>query len=47
MLVMNQGRPQAFFRGGQNILLSDFDQKDLHFLKCLLSMNNTDIIVHN
>ena len=61
-----QGRLQAFSRGGQQILLFDFDQKSLHFQrgtnnimlshfdqkslhlsKCLLSMNNNDIIVYN
>ena len=35
----------AFFqRGAKN---SDFNQKSLHLPKCLLSMNNNDIIVYN
>ena len=38
---------RLFSRGGQKILLSDFNQKSLHISKCLLSMNNNDIIVYN
>ena len=33
--------------GDQKILLSDFDQKSLHLPKCLLSVNNNDIIIYN
>ena len=38
-----QGRPQAFFHGGQQILLSGFDHKHLHLPKCLFS-NLTQIV---
>ena len=43
----HQKRESAvFFPEGPQIL-PDFDQKSLHFPKCLLSMNNNDIIVYN
>ena len=38
---------QAFLQRVAKILLSDFDQKSLNIPKCLLSMNNNDIIVYN
>ena len=33
---------EIFFQRGQQILLTDFDQKSLHLPKCLLSINNND-----
>ena len=46
IVVYGQGRPQVFLEGAK-IQLSDFDQKSLHLPKCLISMNNNDIIVYN
>ena len=45
-VVVSRGVRRLFSRRGKKILLSDFDQKSLHLPKCLLWMNNNDIIVY-
>ena len=43
--AFNAGASAGFFPDGAKN--SDFDHKSLHLPKCLLSVNNNDIIVYN